>query len=256
MCLINFQLNDHPKYKLIIAANRDEFYNRPTAAAAFWNDSPEILAGRDLLQMGTWLGITKTGRIAALTNYRNPDLEEPGKYSRGEIITNYLISNQSPEAYLNALRAKRGDYSGFNLIVGNSEALFYYNNMEDKFDLIPNGTHALSNHFLNTPWPKVVKGRTMLREYSNSHDTVEIEKLFEIVADAEEAGDNDLPQTGITLDLERKLSPLFIQTPDYGTRTSTILLIDKNDQVTFVERTWDKGIFDRDRHFTFPLIKD
>ena len=256
MCLINFQLNDHPTYKLVIAANRDEFYERPTAQAQFWEDHSDILAGRDLMLMGTWLGMTKSGRFAALMNYRDPHLERQLKTSRGEIVTNYLASNQSPETFLKTLSEGRNNYAGFNVLVGNSDRLFYYNNIQDELFQISSGTHALSNHFLNTPWPKVVKGRSMLEEYLQQNKIVDIDKLFTIVSNAEMASDKDLPETGVGIELERKLSPLFIRTPDYGTRSSTVLLIDKNNHVSFVERTYDKGIFQKENHFEFDLKKD
>ncbi|WP_087973431.1 NRDE family protein [Oceanobacillus rekensis] len=256
MCLINFQLHDHANYKLVIAANRDEFYERPTAQAQFWEDKPTIMAGRDLMFLGTWLGITKSGRFAALTNYRDPTMEGQMKNSRGEIVTNYLTSNQTPEVFLKTLSADRNNYAGFNVIVGDSDQLFYYNNIQDDISLISSGTHALSNHFLDTPWPKVVKGRRWLEEYLQQNRDVNTDKLFEIVSNAEMANDKYLPDTGVGVELERKLSPLFIRTPDYGTRSSTVLLVDKNNQVTFVERTYNKGIFQKENHYDFELTKD
>ncbi|WP_067724850.1 NRDE family protein [Oceanobacillus damuensis] len=253
MCLINFQLKNHSKYKLVIAANRDEFYARPTKEAGFWEDHPEILAGRDLIGLGTWLGITNSGRFAALTNYRDPAMEGQNYTSRGEIVTNYLKSFESPEDYLQTLSTNRKDYAGFNVLVGDADQLYYYNNIQDKISRIQAGTHALSNHFLNTPWPKVIKGRHALKNYLDENKNITINKLFEIVSDAEEAGDEELPHTGVGIELERKLSPLFIRTPDYGTRSSTILLIDKSYNVTFVERTYEKGHFKKENKYTFKL---
>ncbi|MGJ9459236.1 NRDE family protein [Oceanobacillus sp. CF4.6] len=255
MCLINFQLHDHSNYKLVIAANRDEFYERPTEQAHYWKDNPEILAGRDLLLMGTWLGITKSGRFAALTNYRDPKMEEKRKSSRGEIVTDYLQSNKTSEEFLNGLSKNRENYAGFNVIVGDADQLFYYNNIQDKYSRISHGTHALSNHFLNTPWPKVTKGRSMLNDYLQQNRTVHIENLFDIVSNAEEVDDTDLPETGVGMELERKLSPLFIRTPDYGTRSSTVVLIDHNNHVTFAERTYEKGVFLTENHYTFDIKK-
>ncbi len=253
MCLINFHLHNHPNYKLIIAANRDEFYARPTARAHFWEDYPTVLAGRDLMQMGTWLGITKAGRFAALTNYRDPSMEQQGKISRGEIVTDYLTSELTPQEYLQLLRKQKDNYVGFNVLVGNSEMIYYYNNIQDEISPIAKGTHALSNHFLNTPWPKVTKGRQMLQEYVQQHNKVQMDDLFDIISDAEEADDDALPETGVGIELERKLSPLFIRTADYGTRSSTVLLIDRNHQVTFVERTYRKGNFEKENQFTFQI---
>ncbi|OZU87158.1 hypothetical protein CIL03_18410 [Virgibacillus indicus] len=253
MCLINFQFQEHPKYKLIVAANRDEAYNRPTAPAHFWENQPETLAGRDLSQMGTWLGITKHGRFAALTNFRHPDHMGTGEYSRGEIVANFLANDTPPFDYLSSLKLKRKNYTGFNVIAGDPDQLFYYSNVENKVTEVSNGTHGLSNHFLNTPWPKVVKGKNRLKKYAMEHEIIDEDVLFEIIADAEYAQDQELPETGIGLELERKLSPLFIKTPDYGTRSSTVLLIDRNNHVTFIERTYEKGNFKKENEKSFSF---
>lgn len=253
MCLINFHFQAHPKYKLIVAANRDEFYNRPTAPAHFWEDKPHILAGRDLLQMGTWLGIHKNGQFAALTNYRDPSLPTLDKHSRGEVVTSFLESNDSAINFLQNLHEKSDDYSGFNILVGSGDALFYYSNIEKEIKGIPPGTHGLSNHLLNTPWPKVLKGRKALHNYVNENININPEVLFQLLANADPAEDEILPNTGVGLTLERTLSPLFIKSPDYGTRSSSVLLIDHHNAVTFVERTYVNGQFVADQHFEFQI---
>jgi uncharacterized protein with NRDE domain len=241
MCLINFHYDEHPAYKLIVATNRDEFYERPTAAADFWEDSPNILAGRDLLHMGTWLGVTKSGRFAALTNYRDPREVSVDKKSRGDIVSNFLAEDVAPQEFLEMLNKKKDDYAGFNILVGDSDSLFYYSNKQAEIMEVPAGTHGLSNQFLNTPWPKVVKGRTKLREYVVGHDLIDTDALFDIVTDTDIALDEQLPDTGVGLDLERQLSPLFIKTPAYGTRSSTAMLIGHDHSITFVERTFVNG---------------
>lgn len=253
MCLINFQLNNHPYYKLIVAANRDEKYDRPTAPAGFWEDKPNILAGRDLSQSGTWLGITKEGRFAALTNFRGPAHMKSGTISRGAIVTDYLSQDSSPINFIQSLQKHKDVYTGFNLIAGTPEQLFHYNNVHNKITDIPDGTHGLSNDSLNTPWPKVIKGKSSLQSYTSRNDNIQPEELFKILSDTEEASEDSLPDTGVGLSLEHKLSPLFIKTSQYGTRSSTVLLVDKNNQVTFVERTYDKGIFLNERKFTFKI---
>ncbi|MFD1849895.1 NRDE family protein [Oceanobacillus bengalensis] len=253
MCLINFHFHDHPNYKLIIAANRDEAYKRPTANATFWEDEPNILAGRDLLQMGTWLGVTKGGRFAALTNYRDPNLPETGKTSRGEIVRSFLTGNTPPKHFLKELARNRKDYAGFNILLGNADELYHYNNILDTITEITPGTHGLSNHTLNTPWPKVVKGRNMLHTYVKEHPKIEPEKLFTITSNAEQAPDEALPDTGVGIDLERLLSPLFITSEEYGTRSSTVVLIDKHNRVTFVERNYHNGEFKQENAFEFML---
>ena len=253
MCLINFHFQNHPNYKLIVAANRDEFYERPTAQAHFWEDKPQIVAGRDLLQMGTWLGMTKQGRFAALTNYRDPAQLKDDKISRGEIVSNYLEMDISPRDYLEALNRNKDKYEGFNVIVGGPDQLLYYSNIQAEIMEISPGTHGLCNHFLNTPWPKVTKGKCMLKESIVGKDEIDINELFVLLSDTEEADDADLPNTGVSIELERKLSPLFIKTPDYGTRSATVLIVDKNNHATFVERTYKNGEFLKENRFVFQI---
>lgn len=253
MCLITFQLHTHPTYKLIVAANRDEFYGRPTAPAQFWEDEPELLAGRDLLGMGTWLGITKDGRFAALTNYRNPSEIADGKISRGEIVRNFLSGDMHAEDYLKNLHLNKDRYDGFNLLVGTPDELYYYSNIAGQIEKVPPGTHGLSNHLLDTPWPKVVKGKTNLKAYTEHHEDPKQDALFAILANAERASDEELPETGVGIDLERSLSSMFIKIPDYGTRCSTVVLVDHDNQVHFTERTYHNGEFVEDKSYSFNI---
>ncbi|WP_210468842.1 NRDE family protein [Sporosarcina sp. 6E9] len=253
MCLINFHLQNHPNYKLIVAANRDEFYARPTRPAQFWEDEPNLLAGRDLVQMGTWLGITKSGRFAALTNYRDPAQFGVVKRSRGEIVQNFLVEDTSPLDYIQQLSENKDLYNGFNIVIGNTDRLHYYNNINHQVMDIPKGTHGLSNHFLNTPWPKVTKGKIMLKDYVTKNEIVDADELFTILLNAELAEDENLPNTGVGLELERQLSPLFIQTPDYGTRCSTVLFVDHDNNVTFIERTYENGQLKLENNYSFQI---
>ncbi|MGM8211416.1 NRDE family protein [Virgibacillus sp. W0430] len=251
MCLIHFQLHAHSNYKLILVANRDEFYDRPTAKAHFWTDFPNLLAGRDLQRMGTWLGITKAGRFAAITNYRDA-MQMDSPRSRGEIVANYLKTDYTPVDYIEKLRYNRAQYSGFNLLVGTADSLYYYSNIENKMSFIRPGTHGLSNHLLNTPWPKVVKGKEKLKAYTTPKRVISQPKeLFETISDTTEARDDDLPCTGVGQSLERKLSPQFIRMSNYGTRAMTILLVDKNDHVCFIEKTFTHGTLTDERKYTF-----
>lgn len=240
MCLINFQLNSHSKYKLVMAANRDEEYSRPTEAAHFWNDHSDLLGGRDLRGMGTWLGITKDGRFSALTNVRNTkELLSTHSKSRGHLVRDFLTGDERPEEYLEKVAEEGGDYAGFNLLVGNGDGLYYMNNYDKEILRVEDGVHGLSNHHLDTPWPKVVKGRNGLKSVVENHDA-DIEALFRLLRD-EETTDSGLPDTGLSKELERNLSPLFINMDKYGTRCSTVILIDQSDNVTFVERTYEDG---------------
>jgi uncharacterized protein with NRDE domain len=249
MCLINFQYKNHPKYKLVLAANRDEFYKRPTQRAHFWKDEPRLLAGRDLMQMGTWLGVTKTGRIAALTNFRDPSRPEANKISRGAIVRDFLSTDMEPRLFLESLIPE--NYTGFNILAGDLDHLYYYNNIENRIAEIEPGIHGLSNHLLNTPWPKVIKGKNYLERYLSEHEKADPDELFGFLADSEQANDSALPQTGVGLEFERMLSSMFIKTPEYGTRSATVVLIDYDHHVTFVERVYEKGEFKEQNVFEF-----
>ena len=164
MCLILFAYKVHPIYNLIVAANRDEFYNRATAPVHFWEDVPEILAGRDLEKHGTWMGVTKQGRFSALTNYRDPNESTEGKSSRGELVASALTYPHQMKDYLQTLSTKRLQYPGYNLLAGSQHELYYYSNVANKLEEIVPGVHGVSNHFLNTNWPKVDKGKQELEK--------------------------------------------------------------------------------------------
>lgn len=254
MCLINFQFDGHPKYKLILAANRDEFYLRPTETAHFWKDYPTLLAGRDLMQMGTWLGVTTSGRIAALTNFRDPSVPDADKISRGAIVRNFLSSDIAPREFLENLVPE--DYAGFNLLAGDANQLFYYNNIDAKAEEVEPGIHGLSNHFLDTPWPKVVKGTMYLERYLSDNQEIRIEDLFAFLQDADQADEGELPDTGVGAQWERVLSPMFIHTPEYGTRSSTVLLVGHDGHITFAERVYEKGEVKEENVFEFQIAAD
>lgn len=239
MCLILFAYDCHPRYHLVLAANRDEFYNRPASPAAFWPESPDLLAGRDWQKGGTWLGITTTGRFAALTNYREKDAQ-PRDLSRGQLVRGYLGSCESPLSYVNNLKDGGAEYNGFNFLLGDTRALYYYSNREKVLRQVEKGIHGLSNNLLDVPWPKVSKGTKALAGCLHAGDEIK-ERLFEILADEERPVDHELPQTGVSMEWERILSPAFIVSPDYGTRCSTVLLIDRRGQVRFWERSFAAG---------------
>lgn len=241
MCLILFAYQTESNYPFIVAANRDEYYLRPTAPASFWKDNPDILAGRDLKKMGTWMGVNRKGSFAAVTNYRDISNLKQDAQSRGELVSNFLANSSEPEQYLKKIKRIKDKYNGFNLLTGNLEKLFYYSNIEDKIIRLDPGIYGLSNAFLNTPWPKVLKGKQMLKEVLNSASVdVLVEKLFLILADAEPFADELLPDTGVGMEMERTLSPLFISSANYGTRSSTVIIIDHEGTVTFKERTFHK----------------
>lgn len=254
MCIISFHFQQHPKYKLIVVANRDEMYRRPTKHVHFWEDHPNLLAGRDLEAHGTWLGMTKEGRFAALTNYRDLKyFNNHNKRSRGEIVTNFLTGSHAPEEYLQQLHEKREQYNGFNVIVGSPDELYYYGNEQGEIIKIEPGTHSVSNHLLNTPWPKVERAKENLSAYVSENENVDPDVLFEQLHDHTIAPDDVLPDTGVGLPLERQLSPIFIRTEDYGTRSSTVILVSHDNEVQFIERIFNDGEFKQEIPYQFSI---
>ncbi len=241
MCLILFSYRSHPVYPIIIAANRDEFYARPTSPASFWKDAPDLLAGRDLKDGGTWLGITRSGRVAAITNYRDPGTFKPDAPSRGGLVSSFLLGDESPEEYLLKVNHNIERYNGFNLILGAGGKFFSFASTTGAFCELKPGMHGLSNHLLDTPWPKVERGKRLLAIETSDYRDPCSDRIFDIMADGWRPEDRDLPKTGVTLEWERKLSSIFIGSDDYGTRSSTIILMNFKGEVSFIERTFSPG---------------
>jgi uncharacterized protein with NRDE domain len=238
MCLILLAHDVHPNYPLILAANRDEFYDRPTESAAFWPDAPAILAGRDLVNHGTWMGLSRSGRLTALSNFRDPSEREREGRSRGLLVADFLRESGPVRPSLEKIARRRADYRSFNLLAGTPRELYVYSSREDRIRSLPPGIYGLSNHLLNTPWPKVVRGREGLAKLLEQGGEPPPSALFDLLADTSRAPDPLLPDTGIGLEWERALSSTFIVTPTYGTRSSTVLLIDRNASATFIERSF------------------
>lgn len=251
MCLILFAYNVHPRYNLIVAANRDEAYGRPTAPAHFWEERSDILAGRDLEKMGTWMGVTRSGRFAALTNFRNPNENAAGKRSRGELVADFLKETGSPEDYLQTTAAKSLDYPGYNLLAGNVNELFYYSNVGTSMEKIEPGVHGVSNHLLNTNWPKVRHGKAGLSKIIEEDQADMADQLFSHLENADPAPDHLLPSTGVPLEWERILSPMFIKSEGYGTRSSTVIMMN-NNEIFFKERVFN-GEIRKDQEFRIKL---
>ncbi len=242
MCLIFFALDHHPEYKLVVAGNRDEFYKRQTAAAGFWNDHPGVLAGRDLEAMGTWLGLTRSGRISMLTNYRDVKNLKAEAPSRGHLVSEYLKNHVPADEYLQQVSAEGHRFNGFNLIAGTVDEFWYYSNYGNGVTRLERGIFGLSNHLLDTPWPKVARGKSGFTSIVDAK-TVDAEALFRLLYNEDVAEDTLLPDTGLPLERERALSSMFIKTPDYGSRSSTVILVDRNNKVTFKERVFDFRTF-------------
>lgn len=239
MCLILFALHRHPDYPLIVAANRDEFHDRPTAAARFWPEAPQLLAGRDLQGGGTWLGVTRQGRFAALTNFRDPPSHRDDAPSRGGLVTDFLRGAMPATAYLDDVARRGAAYNGFNLVAGGAAALSAYCNRGGGVVTLGAGVHGISNGLLDEAWPKVAAGRAALAALVDGGRPTS-EALFALLADTAPAPDGQLPETGIGLEWERRLSPRFIVSPGYGTRCSTVLLFRRDGKVYFAERAFDR----------------
>ncbi|HZR01891.1 MAG TPA: NRDE family protein [Burkholderiales bacterium] len=238
MCLIVLGLGIHPELPLLFAGNRDEFFARPTRPAAFWDDHPEVLAGRDLEQGGTWFGVTKQGRLAAITNFRDGRRPRSGRRSRGLLVSDFLLSDQSPAEFLEQLERTRDDYDGFNLVFGQAEEFFHYSNRSTAIARLTAGVYGLSNHLLDTPWPKVERAKAALKEASGMPREAVGAQLEKLLQDDARAPDDTLPQTGVSLEWERLLSSAFIRSPAYGTRASTTLTRDTSGEMVFVERSF------------------
>jgi uncharacterized protein with NRDE domain len=238
MCLIVVAFGLRADFPLILAANRDEFFARPTDPARYWPDAPSLLAGRDREQGGTWLGVTRSGRVAAVTNFRDGARRRSGRCSRGWLVRDFLTSDVPPEAFLDAVHASRRDYDGCNLIVGTTQRLYYYSNENGETIALGSGVHGLSNHLLNTPWPKVERAKARLAGLAAVPAPELNERLFELLSDDAQAADHELPSTGVPLEWERVLSSAFIRTQDYGTRSSTTLLAGAAGDVRFEERSF------------------
>jgi uncharacterized protein with NRDE domain len=253
MCLILFSYRTHPSFRLILAANRDEYHARPSDPPAFWEEAPHLLSGRDLVAGGTWLGITRTGRLAAITNYRNPASVMKNAPSRGKLVCDYLMGDQSPLEYLLQVQDQAEKYNGFNLLIGDTEDFFWYSNRNDSILKISPGIYGISNRLFDTPWPKVVRGKELLAPIL-AEKNPSTDDLFRVLRDEMAPADAILPATGVTLEWERMLSPIFIRNPVYGTRSSTLIFIGYDDRVAFLDRTFSPDSDQVDeRKFDFSL---
>jgi uncharacterized protein with NRDE domain len=238
MCLVLLGLDSHPEYSLIVAANRDEFYDRPTAPATFWADAPSVLAGRDLKAGGTWFGIDQHGRFAAVTNYRQGQRESPAARSRGQLVSDFLTRDIGALEHVERARAEADLYNGFNLIAGDPWGVFYFSNRQGRVRHLAPGAYGLSNHLLDTPWPKVAATKTAFGALLKDGAPELTAELFTLLSDCNRPADALLPSTGVGPEWERLLSSAFIASDDYGTRSSTVVLIGRDGNIVFVERSF------------------
>jgi len=237
MCLILIAYKQSARFPLVVAANRDEYYARPTAPAAFWKDAPGVLAGRDLTGGGTWLGVTRGGRFAAVTNFRGPGTNRADAPTRGALVSEYLRGHAPPVSYLDAVAGRGAAYNGFNLVAADTGQLCWYSNRDGPPRVLGPGVYGISNHLLDTPWPKVMRAKSKLSAWL-AHDDGRAGGLLDMLADRTEADGAALPDTGVGRERERVLSPIFICSDNYGTRSSTVLIIDAGGHVAFTERSY------------------
>ena len=251
MCVVGFQWHPGSQEPLLLLGNRDEYYERPTAPLAWW-EGGRILAGRDLQAGGTWLGVTRTGRVAVITNFRDPALVRPDGPSRGHLPVRFLEGDASAAACLEGLRPEAASYSPFNLLLYDGEDLLGYESRGDRVVRFEPGIHAVSNGAFDEPWPKVEAVRAVLAAAAEDD-----EALLHALEDDRPCVEDQLPHTGVSVAWERALSPLFIHTPTYGTRAATILRLGPGE-VTVLERTFTAEGRESERRFEFvpaPVIQ-
>jgi uncharacterized protein with NRDE domain len=238
MCLLILAWQVHPRYQLVVAANRDEFHERPTAAMAKWPAPDDIIGGRDLRAGGTWLAMDRDRRFGIVTNFRELQSPAPGAASRGNLIPSYLRNTAGAGSYLQELERTADEYSGFNLLLTDGQSLWYGSNRAERFaQPLPPGIYGLSNELLDTPWPKLQRVRRRFDPLLKQPGTISKDELFAILADPTQAGiDERLPQTGLSREWEQLLSSPFISTQDYGTRCSTLVMVEKTGAVLLTER--------------------
>lgn len=254
MCILFIAVNQHPNFPLIIAANRDEFHKRPTQMSHFWEHHPHLLAGRDDVAKGTWMGISKRNKICALTNIRAPGKELENPISRGELVSQFLTDDISSSDYLERLRDTHHQYNGFNLLFGSLDKLFVFNSFENNCYVLRTGVYGLSNASLDSPWPKLHTGKTALSDYCQSSQNIDSADLFTLLRDTSAPPDDELPDTGVPIEWERKVSSIFIDSPEYGTRSSTVLLVDRQRKVKWEERAFsNKAVHIDTRSYDFTL---
>ena len=252
MCLLVIAWQVHPRYRLVVAANRDEFHERPTEPMALWPPPDDLIAGRDLRAGGTWLGVDRRRRFGIVTNFRELQRPAPGAPSRGNLIPGYLRNPAPVTEYIHNLEAVAEQYSGFNLLLTDHDSLWYVSNRAPRFaQSLPPGIYGLSNELLDTPWPKLQRVRQRFDALINQADTLPEEALFAILADPTQAGvDDSLPDTGLSREWEQLLSSPFISNGEYGTRCSTLVRIDETGALTLNERRFGpQGILLGDTRF-------
>jgi len=253
MCLILLAWRVHPHHRLVLAANRDEFHARASAAAGYWRDCPDLLGGRDLESMGTWLGVTRAGRIAAVTNVRDAGVSPPAPApSRGKLARDFLCSKLPAARYAEDVAAQAAAYRGFNLLFGDHDSLWWLSNRGNGARRLEPGVYGVANDLLDTPWPKVTVGKRALERTLRLGPS--LGGLLALLDDTRVFADAELPDTGVGIERERMLAPLRIVSPQYGTRCSSAVLVDAKGDTQFAERSFDpQGRERASVYYAFPL---
>jgi uncharacterized protein with NRDE domain len=244
MCLLVLAWRRHPRYRLVVAANRDEYHSRPAAPLAEWSDIPGVIGGRDLQASGAWFAVDSGRRFGMVTNFREFGRRRSSAPSRGGLIPAYLRSGNSPGAHLRGIETDAPGYAGFNLLLGDPTSLWYASNRADTFAReLPPGLYGLSNEFLDTPWPKLVRVRERLAALLDASPAIDgpalVTALFDLLADRETATPEFLPPSDLSPEWARKLSAPFVLDATYGTRCSTVLTITEADELRIAERRFD-----------------
>ena len=252
MCLILFAWRAHPEHVLVVAANRDEYFERPASAADYWPDVPHILAGRDLSANGTSLGVTRNGRFASITNYRNPAERRPTAPSRGQLVADFLSGTDAPGAHFERVAPHAMQFNGYSMLACDGHEMACYSNREGMVRKVEAGVHGLSNHLLDTPWPKVLKGKEELGGLLTRR--FDPEAYLAMLGDSEPAHDRHLPDTGVGIERERQLSSIRILDGYYGTRCSSLFRLDRDGTAEFWERSYaSDGATSGTVHYRFTV---
>ncbi len=238
MCLVVIAWHVHPDYRLVVAANRDEFRSRPSSPAHWWTDQASVLAGRDLEAGGTWMGLSRDGRFAALTNYRDPSGHKPGAPSRGMLVRDCLTDKRSAVETLSSLSEVSSRYVGFNLLLSDGATLAIHESTTGVVRPLEAGIYGLSNRVLDTDWPKLRRAKAAFQPALAA--LPDANPMLALLRDEQVADDHELPHTGVSADWERLLSPIFIRAPDYGTRCSSVVTVRHDGQTRFSEWSWDE----------------
>lgn len=262
MCILFFAINQHSKYPVIICANRDEFHQRPTQMMHWWPETAKknpLLAGRDLQAGGTWLGLNKQGRFSALTNYRQPQLFDKTKKSRGDLVINAL--KETDQAITSQLTKSAHNYNGFNLVFGQLNNLTCFDSRSQKLQRLTTGFHSLCNGALDDVWPKMARGQSQLAHaISDAQQSLPldslVDNLFTLMQNKQQADIDLLPNTGLSVDWEQRLSSIFIVSPEYGTRTTNIIVQDSEGNISVYDRSYnEQGKCRCEQHFLIPATE-